>query len=1099
MLILFLLSTLSFKVQASHVMGGEITWECQGGSYVFQLVFYRDCNGAEVNTVSENIKVWYHPTVTDIPVSFVSRTDISPLCTAVPGGPAQLECGIGNGGGNGIGAIEKVVYRSDPITLAGTPGSNGWVFTYENFSRSNALTNISNPSNYGITITAKMFAFSGSNGTCVDNSPRFLQEPYFVSCAGTPFVYNMNAVDIDLDSVTVDFGIPYDFLNGAAYNPPASPAPVPFETGFSYTSPTPGPTMNAGNVNATINTTSGEIRFTCFTTGNYLVKVVVNSYRNGILIAQIEREMQLIILPCDGVNNPPEFIESGVFSSPDYELTVDAGTYIYFPVTTESFPLSPPELLQNGAPQTMSLDASGLMFGTNFSSTSGCPIAPCATLNPTPIVTNTISVNTTFLWQTTCDHLVSSSGNAEDTVSYTFVFKAQDDYCPVPFVTYGTVKINIVNPGVIQATSINCIQTDNDGNVTITWDPISDPDGTFAGYEVHSVQSGLIASYPGIGNFSHTIPGVLAQEDYFVAVLSGCDGNTARYSDTISNIFLTLNNPSNGTAILQWNDPTEQELSPMGDYYHIYREYPPGTWILIDSVAYGVNFYKDTIDICEAFISYQVVLPNNPCDFTSNSEGDDFEDMLTPDIPVISEVSIDTLTGNVQLSWNENGQPDTYGYVVYTFDANGFIYELDTVWGLSNTTYSHITDTDTGPLTYSVAAFDSCWTPAIPPTYQTSAKAEVHTTMFFSPELDICNNQVVMNWTPYVGWSSVSSYEVWGRVVGESWSMMGSTTGNSLTVDVEGLKDYCFFVKAISPDGKISFSNISCMTIIAPLDPSYHYLQVATVENESIRLEHLVESASGVQGILFEKMDKDGIFQSLVQLPVISDNITYLDTDVDVNSSSYTYRARIIDSCGRAGAESNSGKTILLSILKDEVTLQTYLSWNAYEQFNGSILAYNVHRGIDGVFSGAPIANLPPDQRSFTDDLNSVTFTGKVCYYVEAIEGSNVFNTPKISRSNSACEVFEPIVYIPNAFMPDGYNTCFFPVISNFDPVDYRFVIFDRWGQEIFNSTSPTDKWCGSIGNTNEIAETATYVYMLSIRDGGGNEIIKRGHVTLLR
>jgi hypothetical protein len=92
-------------------MGGEITWTCQGGNYVFELVFYRDCNGAEVNTVNETIQVWNHPTITTIDVAFISRIDISPICSPVAGSPPQLACGTGTSGGNGIGAIEKVTYR----------------------------------------------------------------------------------------------------------------------------------------------------------------------------------------------------------------------------------------------------------------------------------------------------------------------------------------------------------------------------------------------------------------------------------------------------------------------------------------------------------------------------------------------------------------------------------------------------------------------------------------------------------------------------------------------------------------------------------------------------------------------------------------------------------------------------------------------------------------------------------------------------------------------------------------------------------------------------------------------------------------------------
>ena len=134
-LLLLLLVSLSFHGKAAHVLGGDITWRCVGGDYVFQLVFYRDCNGGIANPVSESIQVWGHPTITVIQLDFQSQTDISPLCTQVAGGPVPLDCGVGQGGGNGIGAIEKIVYVSDPITLSGVPPASGWVFTYQNFAR----------------------------------------------------------------------------------------------------------------------------------------------------------------------------------------------------------------------------------------------------------------------------------------------------------------------------------------------------------------------------------------------------------------------------------------------------------------------------------------------------------------------------------------------------------------------------------------------------------------------------------------------------------------------------------------------------------------------------------------------------------------------------------------------------------------------------------------------------------------------------------------------------------------------------------------------------------------------------------------------------
>ncbi len=1097
-LILVFIVGLFFQSRASHVMGGELTWECQGGNYVFTLVFFRDCNGAEVNTVSENIRVWNHPTLTTINLPFVARIDISPTCTPVLGSPLPLICGSGSSGGNGIGAIEKVIYKSAPIPIAGTPPIQGWVFTYENFSRSNALTNIVNPSLYGITLAAKIYAFPGASGSCVDNSPVFLQEPYFVSCAGSPYTYNMNAVDPDLDSIAVNFGIPYTHFPTGVYDPPNNPAPIPFESGFSYLSPTPNTSLNGGNIPAQINQSTGELTFTSFSIGNYVVKVVVQSFRNGFLIAEVEREMQIVVVACAAVNEPPVFYEPFAGTAMPiggYELTVDAGFNITLPITT----IQNPEILQDGSPQTNYLTASGLMFGTNFNMSTGCAIAPCATLNPTPIISGNINVNTTLLWQTTCDHLVGATGNALDTATYVFVFKAQDDFCPVPLVTYTTVTIKLVNPGVIQAPQIDCIQANASGDVTINWTPVADPNGTFVAYQVFSLENGLLATLPAIGTTSWTDIGVTQQYNYYLSAVSGCNGNTSRFSDTISNIFLNLNNPTNGTAVLQWNDPLATPLTSMNNFYHIYREYPAGIWTLIDSVPYGLNSYLDTIDICEAFLNYQIVLGNTTCDFTSNISGDTFEDMLTPDIPIISSVSIDTLSNEVQLTWNENSQEDTYGYVIYTYDSNGFLVELDTVWGISTTSYTYAPDITQGALSYSVAAFDSCYTTASPPTFQTSGKAFLHTTSFLETTLNICDYTVDLVWTPYIGWNTVETYEIWAKISSQNWEMIGSTANTTYTASVIGLENYCFFIKAISDQGIVSFSNRSCLSIEAPTQPDFHYLKVATVVNNAVELRHLVDISSGVTGIIIEKMNNSGVFETLVELPLSSNNLIYVDTDVDVANYSYTYRARIIDSCGKPGIASNVAKTILLSIQKDDVRNINYINWTPYSEFNGELIGYAIYRGIDGIFTDVPVTVQNSNLRSFEDDLSTYEFTGRVCYYVDAIEGSNIFNAPERARSNVACEVFEPLIYIPNAFLPGGINSVFQPVLTNFNPIDYRFTIFDRWGQAIYQTNSPEGAWDGTISFSGEMAETGSYVYMLVLHDGNGVEIVKRGFVNLLK
>lgn len=1090
LLLLISMVLLSFSGGATHVVGGDITWTCQGGDYVFQLVIYRDCNGAEINATSEDLIVWGHPTVNTIGCGFISRTDISPFCTEIAGGPEALYCGNGPNTGSGLGAIEKIVYQSAPTTLVGNPPTEGWVFTYEDFSRSNAITNLVDPSTKGITLLAKIFTIPTTGTGCIDNSPQFLQEPYFVSCLGENYEYNMNAVDPDLDSIHVTFGVPYDYLNGANYVTGVTPVPLAFEAGFTFDSPTPGTGMNLANIPAQINPSSGNLTFLSTNSGRFNVKILAQSYRNGVLIAEVEREMLLIITSCAGTNNKP--VISGPFGGL-FETAINAGDLINFNLSSIDI-----EVLQDGIPQDNILSASGLMFGTNYTSSTGCEISPCATLDTSPLITMSQGVSTNFNWQTSCDHLVTQNGIIADVIPYHFVFKVQDNYCSVPKVSYATITINVENTGVISAPKIDCIQTNELGDVTINWSPVLDPTGSFNEYRVYSLQGGLLGSISDINTTTFTELGATQANDYYIATASGCDGNTNKYSDTISNIYLDLNNPGNGTAVLQWSDPILPGLNSMGAYYHIYREYPLGIWTLHDSVPFSSHFYIDTITVCEDFFSYQIVLPNTPCNYISNIQGGLFQDDIAPDVPILDFVTIDTLTGAVTISWNQNGQDDTFGYIVYVENSSGAIIELDNVFGISTTSYTYNPDIISGPITYSVAAFDSCWATSIPPTYQTSAKGDVHTTAFLSSSLDICSRQIELSWTPYIGWTGTNVYTILGYNVTSGWIEFGNTTNTNFILNVVPGETYTFAIQSNSETGQKSFSNLHTTFITSLREPSFNYLQVATVNNEEVDLKLYIDTSVNILEISFQRLES-GFFVELGRIPVTANLLIFTDKDVSVNDYSYTYRAQLVDSCGQLSDTTNEAQTILLSITNNENLKINYLNWTAYHEYEGAILGYDIYRGYDGFFNTPPIASVALDSRYFVDDVNNFVAKGKICYYIEAIEAMNTYNFSEVSRSNEACVTLPPLIFIPNAFTPGGLNPIFRPILNDFDPKDYDFTIFDSWGQVLYRTNYPEEGWNGKISLSNKMANTGTYLYMLTIMDGDGIEIIKRGHVTLLK
>jgi gliding motility-associated-like protein len=97
------------------------------------------------------------------------------------------------------------------------------------------------------------------------------------------------------------------------------------------------------------------------------------------------------------------------------------------------------------------------------------------------------------------------------------------------------------------------------------------------------------------------------------------------------------------------------------------------------------------------------------------------------------------------------------------------------------------------------------------------------------------------------------------------------------------------------------------------------------------------------------------------------------------------------------------------------------------------------------------------------------------------------------------------VFYVPNTFTPDndGYNEEFKPVFTaGFNPYEYDFFIFNRWGQIVFESHNSEVGWNGSYGSNQEIklVQDGTYTWLIRYRLTEGNGYRKvTGHVNVIR
>lgn len=114
--------------------------------------------------------------------------------------------------------------------------------------------------------------------------------------------------------------------------------------------------------------------------------------------------------------------------------------------------------------------------------------------------------------------------------------------------------------------------------------------------------------------------------------------------------------------------------------------------------------------------------------------------------------------------------------------------------------------------------------------------------------------------------------------------------------------------------------------------------------------------------------------------------------------------------------------------------------------------------------------------------------------------------TDSLGCANELCTSITVIdditIHVPNAFTPDGdgINDLFAPALLSVSEEDYLFIVFDRWGAEVFSTNDPTKAWNGGYQNQGEALRTGVYVWRLQAKDpfsADRKEFI--GSVTLLK
>ena len=98
----------------------------------------------------------------------------------------------------------------------------------------------------------------------------------------------------------------------------------------------------------------------------------------------------------------------------------------------------------------------------------------------------------------------------------------------------------------------------------------------------------------------------------------------------------------------------------------------------------------------------------------------------------------------------------------------------------------------------------------------------------------------------------------------------------------------------------------------------------------------------------------------------------------------------------------------------------------------------------------------------------------------------------------------ELLFYVPNSFTPDSFddlNSVFQSIFtSGYDPLNFSLLIFDRWGELVFETYDLEKGWRGTYGETGDVVQDGVYTWKIEFKEKDIDKKVQvMGHVLLTR
>lgn len=1066
----FIILLLSLQGLSSHFAGGNIYYDCLGNNqYRIWAEITLDCNGASnpatVPITPTNTCGLANPTISLALISSQTR-NVSQVCFK----DSLLTSCINTS--NTLQGRRRYLY-SAVVTL---PPCNNWTFGWSSCCRNGGVGGVVNLSTAGsIYLETKMFS---ANDSC-NNSVRYtgVQNPYV--CINQPASYNFGAVDPDGDSLAYVL--------------------IPAMTGAATFSPYNTPYSGQNPISAIVlDSTTGTITFTPNTLGSFVVVVQVTEYDTaGNILAVTMRDIQVVVYNCAG-NIPPDPTPSFLYN------VVGQGT-IAGPKKLEvcegdSFCVDF-QVYDSNALDTLTL------WSTNIGS-----VLPGATLS----YTGTNPITGTICWS------VPSNSPAINPVS----LSVDDGYCPIPARASFSIIIEVIKSTYVSPDVTICLgdstQLTAQGGSMFTWASISGPPlavGTnfdcdtcqpvFAKptattiYEVTSDLSG------GCKN-KDTVQVTVASNFNYNLTQTGtasCKLDPISFNITplVPDMYTYLWTPA---SMLNANNIPNPVLSPTqsGLFNYVITATNSQGCVKYDTVSVFVsNGVKPDV---KAFTDKDTVICNDIANLAAwvdtaasvSNLRDDFDNALSP-FAFVSNISGGAIGSGCgansppsSLNFNAGGNRELRTFSIQVGNCTQITYSIRLGNAASGFSCENVESTDPVYFQYSINN-GTTW-----------VNLRTHS---------------YLGWLVSTGWQTFTSpmpagatsimfrwhQPVHGGVGQDNWAL------DDIQIDCSSLNNYAY---SWTPTPTLGTPNSPFTTAQPTVGTNYQLVVTDTTGGCSDTAFVYVEASTDYPMIDVSIDTNNGCKPVVVTFTNNTDptRIGTIEWDFGDGTTStaltnpmvHTYTdpgtySVYVKITSPNGCVSDTTYTNLVTVYDIPVAFfnanpqPTNISnpnINFFDLSSNFVTQWDWDFGIN--LPGFPANSNLQNPSVKYPDLNSGV------YPVTLIVGSANGCYDTVSRNIVIDGLYT--LYLPSSFTPndDGLNDEFGPNGEKIDPDNYKFMIFNRWGETMFSTTSVSDKWNGRLNNSGDLLPEGTYVWRITAKDGNtGEEHEYFGHVVLLK